>query len=100
MIANSVAGGSSMTAWTNSHRWWPLGRRRTGCLEEAGEVASSAGGRKSMAVDGDSCRRRRRRGEVGRLASMAIGLSEELLLEDEGVEAGLFPALDNDEERW
>jgi hypothetical protein len=31
---------------------------------------------------------------------MAIGLSEELLLEDEGVEAGLFPALDNDEERW
>jgi hypothetical protein len=53
-----------------------------------------------MAVDGDSCRRRWRRGEVGRLASMAIGLSEELLLEDEGIEAGLFPALDNDEERW
>jgi hypothetical protein len=53
-----------------------------------------------MVVDGDPCERRRRHGEVGHPVSMAIGLSEELLLEDESIKAGLFPVLGSNEEGW
>jgi hypothetical protein len=45
-----------------------------------------------MVVDGDPCRRRWQRTEVGRSASLAIGSSGDLVLEDEGVKAALSPA--------
>jgi hypothetical protein len=83
-----------MVARTNGHQRWPSGRRGTRCLREAGELASSAEGRRSRAVDGESC------GRIRRPASMAVGLNEELLLEDEVIEAGLFPGLDINDERW
>jgi hypothetical protein len=89
-----VAGGTSMVARTNGHQRWPSGRRGTRCLREAGELASSAEGRRSRAIDGESC------GRIRRPASMAVGLNEELLLEDEFIEAGLFPSLDINDERW
>jgi hypothetical protein len=48
----------------------------------------------------DPCRRSWKSGQVSRPASLAIGLSGEPVLEDEGVEAGLFPGLDSDGEGW
>jgi hypothetical protein len=53
-----------------------------------------------MTVDGDPCRRRQRRGEVECLASLDVDSSGEGLLEDDDVEADLFPGLDDDEEEW
>jgi hypothetical protein len=53
-----------------------------------------------MVVDSDPCGRSQWRGEVGHLASLAVGSSEEGLLEDEGIQADLFPSLDDDEEGW
>jgi hypothetical protein len=44
MMVNSVVGESSTAARTNGHRRRSSGRRGMGCLGEACEVASSAGG--------------------------------------------------------
>jgi hypothetical protein len=51
-------------------------------------------------VDDDPCGRIRWCEDIDRLASIAIGSHGEVLLEDEGVEAGIFPGLDGDEEGW
>jgi hypothetical protein len=51
-------------------------------------------------VDGDPCGKIWWHGEVSHPASLAVDSSEELLLEDEGDEADLFPGLDSDKEGW